>query len=114
MLTTDVQPVAGEEHGQQHGNDKLGHCARDPQNHSVTEVFENADIAGVIGRKELDVVVQTHKLRANLHQAVAIVHEQAVVKGHQLWDEGTADVRDEEGRDKYVSPLGVADAIAPG
>ena len=107
LLTLDVQPVAGEEHRQQQGHHDLGHGAHDPEDQGVAEVFDHADGAALVWREELHIVLQPHKVWADLGQTVPVVFEEAVVDGHDLGRQGEDEIGDKEGQDENVAPLGI-------
>ena len=105
LLALDVQPVAGEEDGQQQSDDDLGNRAAQPQHHGVAGIFNDVnDTVGIRGEK-LDVVGQTHEVGADLLQAGTVVLEEAVVNGQEQGIKLENGIGDEKGRDEQVAPL---------
>ena len=77
-MALDFQPVTGEEHTQQQGDEHLGHRTLDPHEQSVGSEFQDADGAVLIRGKELYIILEAHEFRPHLGQALPVVLEKAL------------------------------------
>ena len=114
LLSPDIQPVTGEEDGQQQSDDDLGNGTAQPKHDGVAQVLQNVDGTVGVRGEELDVVGQAHEVGAYLLQAGSVIFKEAVVDGQKQGIQVENGIGNEKRCNEQITPLGVTDAFALG